>query len=75
MKIKGKLTFIGKVGIILGLFTIILGFFSMMRTGFRFEIKDLFPPPMPLIGVALIIVSFLWARKPVDKKKEEIDKL
>ena len=67
MKTKGKLTFIGKVGIILGLFIIIMTSFSMVRDGFHFEIKDLFFS-MPLIGVALIIVSFLWARKPIDKK-------
>lgn len=66
MKTKGKLTSIGKDGIIFGLFIIIMRFYSMVRDGFHFEIKELFSP-IPLIGVALIIVSFLWARKPVGK--------
>ena len=65
MKKKGKLTFIGKVGISLGVFIIILGLPSMVRDGFHFEIKNLFG--IRFIAVTLIIVSFLGARKPVDK--------
>jgi len=65
-KAKGKLTFIGKLGIMLGFLMVIVAFISMGTAGTDFEIESLFY--IILIGVGLIIASFLWARRPVDKK-------
>jgi len=65
-KAKGKLTFIGKLGIILGFLIIIVAFISMGTAGEDFEIENLFY--MALMGIGFIIASFLWARKRIDKK-------
>jgi hypothetical protein len=65
-KAKGKLTFIGKLGIALGFLMIIVAFISMGTAGEDVEIENLFY--LALIGGGCIIASFLWARRPVGKK-------
>lgn len=64
-KAKGKLTFVGKLGIGLGILIAIVSVYSMGFAGSEIEIENLFIGL--LIGVGFIIASFLWARRP--KKK------
>ena len=67
-KSKGKLTFIGKIGIVLGFLIILVSFISMGTATYDVELENLFI--FALIGVGFIVASFLWARKPVNKKKK-----
>ena len=64
-KAKGKVTFIGKLGIGLGILFIVMGVATMGSVGEDFEMQNsLF---YMLLGVGISIASFLWARKPVKK--------
>ncbi len=65
-KAKGKLTFVGKLGIVLGLIIVIVAFISMGTAGDDYAIENSFY--MALIGIGFIIASFLWARIRVSKK-------
>ena len=68
-KSKGKLTFIGIVGIIWGFLMVIATVHGMVTASYDDEIGSLFFPL--LVGVGFIIASFLWARKPVKKIKKK----
>lgn len=68
-KSKGKLSFVGKVGIALGFLIIIVAFISMGSASFEVEMENLFI--MALVGAGFIVASFLWARKPVKNIKKK----
>lgn len=65
-KSKGKLTFVGKLGIIVGLLFIIFSIYSMGTATYDIEFQNLMF--VALIGLGFIIASYLWARRPEKKK-------
>ena len=65
-KSKGKLTFIGKLGIGLGVLIMVIGFASFASAGFDFEMRGAFSTG--LVGLGGALASFLWARKRAVKK-------
>jgi hypothetical protein len=64
-KVKGKLTFIGKLGIGLGILIMAMGFITMVSAGADFEMQNSFL--IVLVGVGFSVASFLWARRPAKK--------
>jgi len=64
-KAKGKVTFIGKLGIGLGILFMVMGVATLGTAGEDFELQNsLF---IVLLGLGMSIASFLWARRPVKK--------
>jgi uncharacterized membrane protein YvbJ len=61
-KAKGKVTFIGKLGIGIGILMIIGGFVMMGSASSGEEVYYLI-----LTGFGFMIASFLWARNPIKK--------
>jgi uncharacterized membrane protein YvbJ len=64
-KAKGKVTFIGKIGIGLGILFMVMGVATMVSAGEDFEMQNSLL--IILLGVGISIASFLWARRPVKK--------
>ncbi len=64
-KAKGKVTFIGKLGIGLGILIMAMGVFTMTSAGGDTEMESSFI--IILVGLGASVASFLWARKPVKK--------
>jgi len=65
-KTKGKLTFIGKLGVGLGILFMLVGFISMGSAGLDIEFQNSFF--IVLIGGGFTVASYLWARRPINKK-------
>jgi uncharacterized membrane protein YvbJ len=65
-KAKGKLTFIGKLGIGVGILFVIGGFLMMGKASGEVDSQNSIY--FILIGVGFAIASFLWARRPAEKK-------
>ena len=61
-KTKGKLTFIGKLGIGVGILFMLGGFITMGSAGPDYEIQNSFF--IVLIGLGFSAASYLWARRP-----------
>lgn len=64
-KAKGKLSFVGKLGIGVGVLAVIAGFASMGASGSDFEMQNSFV--FILVGLGFIVASYLWARRPAKK--------
>lgn len=64
-KSKGKLTFIGKLGIGLGILIMAMGFTTMVSAGADVELQNSFI--IVLVGVGFSVASYLWARRPMKK--------
>jgi hypothetical protein len=65
-KAKGKLTFIGKVGVALGILFMLFGIISMGTMGEDIELQNSFF--IVLLGVGFAVASYLWVRRPRSKK-------
>ena len=64
-KSKGKITFIGKLGIVVGLLFVVFGFISLGSATFDIEMQNSLI--IVLLGFGFIIASYLWARRPSKK--------
>ena len=65
-KAKGKLTFIGKLGIGLGILIMFMAGYSMANAQYDVELEQLLV--MLLIGLGFSVASYLWVRRPEKKK-------
>jgi hypothetical protein len=61
-KAKGKVTFIGKLGMGIGIFMIIGGFLLMGSNSSGENVYYFM-----LVGLGFTVASFLWARSPIKK--------
>lgn len=64
-KSKGKLTFLGKLGIGLGILIIIVGIYVITSSNTDADLQGSFM--IILLGVLFAVASFLWARRPTKK--------